>query len=553
MSDPAPKVKKRRATQACDFCHRRAIKCQHPPVHKSCENCKRFGQRCTYNRRPKKRGVRALVTDGGQSGPNSTLSLTRALEQPWTCPPVASQATIVDLVELFFEVVYPIFPVFNRPLLQKRVSRGEHTSDRMLFMSIMAISASVAGRVRDGSATNRRLNLLNHYPSPDVFFEEAQRQLDLVGEQSNLHVIRSHALLCIAAIQNGRTMDLHKHLNKYHTIIDMYGLHDDSKWPAGMNVFEREERRRLFWAMYKLDVFRGMVWGSTIRSREQQANVAYPLEVDDELLPENGIVSQYGPDGIPTIQQDCCWLVGWNFVTDLYRVLEHVEARAKGLGMRYDRSGYGVDICHNGVSVTGGFILHYGALEKYRNLPNIFRHATEMTHNLSKDLFGFQAANITATLQLLRLAVFEVGNASIYDRCRVAKEVINEFHAIPVGYLVAIGTPLLHHLKGMGTILNYVLMEPMMEDEYGELRTVMLSMALLLDKLEPPHRGASVSEKLRGQVSRIDDYMNTQKQIESIQQGMLSGPELHVDLGATWSFLVPEALLSDLSWNLIWD
>ncbi|KAI0483850.1 fungal-specific transcription factor domain-containing protein [Xylaria cf. heliscus] len=579
MSSSHRKPKRRRVTQACDFCHKRAIKCQKSPVDVSCENCRDFSQPCTFDRRPRKRGLQvrtiARADDDSRSEENSASRSTREVQEPWVSPSIVSQATLVDFVELYFEIVYPIFPLFHRPSLMRRVSRGEYTSDKPLFISTMAICALVAGRVRDGSVTNPRWDL----PSlrgldADVFYTEAEHQLSSSGDQMDLHIIRSHALLAIASIQNSRIRDLHRHLGMYHMLVDIYGLHDESNWPVGIGLIEREERRRLFWSIYTLDIFQSVVWCGTIRSREQQANVSYPIEVDDEFLSDTGI-SHLSPsltNASPSISgaslssrnQTDCWLFGWNFITDLYRVLEHALTRFRGNQCRAPRSGFLTDIFQDQNTVTATSVSN-SALHMYVNLPESFKQTPQMTYDSKKDLFGFQAANITASLQLLRIVLFTADGASIQDRCRIASEVISAFISIPVEYLVAISTPLLHHLGGIGTILGAVLEEPLREEEYSQVRTVMLSMAQLLDNLELIHHGARVSEKLRTQVSRIDEYMNTQRQIASLQQdtiesnaspmsnpnhhrSMLNGQIGH-DTSENWSFTIPSDLLSNLNWN----
>ncbi|KAK5627514.1 hypothetical protein RRF57_003229 [Xylaria bambusicola] len=250
MSSSRQKPKRRRVTQACDFCHKRAIKCQKSPVETSCENCKDFSQPCTFNRRPRKRGVQVRTVvrtaEDNQSEENSASESTSEVQEPWTSPSIVSQAAIVDFVELYFEIVYPIFPLFHRPSLMRRVSRGEYTSDKAFFISIMAICALVAVRIRDGSVTNPRRDVssLQNLDS-EIFYTEAQNQLSSAGDQINIHIIRSHALMAIAAIQKGFIRDMRKHLGMYHMLVDMYGLHDESNWPVGIGLIEREERRRL--------------------------------------------------------------------------------------------------------------------------------------------------------------------------------------------------------------------------------------------------------------------------------------------------------------------
>src|ERR1700710_858088 len=78
--------------------------------------------------------------------------------------------------------------------------------------------------------------------------------------------------------------------------------------------------------MYTLEVFSSVIWGSIIKCRESQSHVSYPSEVADEFFFEaayqvsNNLLSPFPSEPIPNPNY---WLHGWNFTTDLYRVLEH--------------------------------------------------------------------------------------------------------------------------------------------------------------------------------------------------------------------------------------
>ena len=258
-------AKRRRSARACDYCHHRGIRCRVPDNETSCQNCQNFCQACTYHRQPRRRGAKPRARDeqaatklGSASTaprlflPVPTTSLSRAGSEtqradgePWTAPRVASQATIVDLVEIYFEIVYPVFPFFHQSSFLRRVSRAEYTTDKALFASTMALCALVSSRVRDGSVTNPRWDLCSlSSVNSDVYYNAASEQL--IGQTAcRLDILRAHAILSIAAIQNGRTRDMHQHLGSYHTLVAMDGLHDESNWPRNIGVIEREERRRL--------------------------------------------------------------------------------------------------------------------------------------------------------------------------------------------------------------------------------------------------------------------------------------------------------------------
>ena len=264
-----------------------------------------------------------------------------------------------------------------------------------------------------------------------------------------------------------------------------------------------------------------------IHCREQQSNVSYPTEVDDEMFDNNGFsksaslsptVTGRSPAQTGSQVRSSSWLSGWNFITDLYRVLEHVVTNFRDRKSRTRRRSLIHDIFGDNSAVSQASVQD-SVMARYLNLPQCFKETPPITYDVKQDRFGFQAANITATIQLVRMVLFAAGGASIQDRCQIANEVVSAFIAIPVPYLQAISSPLLYHLYGIGRILGSVFEEPLNEADYNQVRSVMLSMAQLLANLEDLLSTANASEKLRSQVARIDEYMLTQRrsQIENQQ------------------------------------
>lgn len=191
-----------------------------------------------------------------------------------------------------------------------------------------------------------------------------------------------------------------------------------------------------------------------------------------------------------------------------------------------------------------------------------------MTYDPKKDRVSFQAANISGTVQLLRIMLCVAGDASIEDRCRVAGDAIDALASIPVPYTMAISTPLLHHLSGIGVILGSVFEEQLSEADYSRVRSLMLFMADVLDGMEIIQHASGASDNLRGLVARIDDYMNTQRQNAQMRQrqegnanstlvqpgltaghdaGTSSYEQIVSDIPEDWSFQLPPDILGELS------
>ena len=424
----------------------------------------------------------------------------------------------MDLVELYFEIVYPIFPVFHQPSFVRRISRAEYTSERSLFAVTMAVCALVSARVRDGAVFSQRWDIraLQH-PKPSVYYDQAVSQAKEITTTSDLNIPRTFAVLALSAIQDGKTRDMHEHLGRYQTILAMEGLHDETNWPHGLGLIEIEERRRLFWSIYTLDVFTSIVWGGVIRSREGQSNVSYPAEVDDDMFDDTGFPLPGPSLGGASSSSDqqmssihgVCWIAGRNFVIDLYRMIERLVTHFP-VRPRAQREIVIDESLRSQASFSQESVRNAMA-HLYADLPQCLKEIQPITCKPRLDRFGFQAADIIATLQLLRMVLLSTTGGSIADRCAIINEVVDAFLSIPSAYHHAISVPLLFHLGVIGQLLGTALGQPLSEGDYNRIREVLLSMVQLLSVLECLHASKGASERLRHQVARIDEYMASQR------------------------------------------
>lgn len=94
------------------------------------------------------------------------------------------------------------------------------------------------------------------------------------------------------------------------------------------------------------------------------------------------------------------WLRGWNFTTDLYRLLEHAldNFRRRRLKQRMPSpfKAYSDDApLHSSIMDT--------AMSMYAQLPQRFKETRPITADPAEDRYSFQSANIVATLQVAGL------------------------------------------------------------------------------------------------------------------------------------------------------
>ncbi|KAM0722564.1 hypothetical protein Q7P37_002005 [Cladosporium fusiforme] len=546
--------KLQRISQACDLCHRRSIRCRPSTENpqQQCQNCFDFGVDCTY-KRPSRRRRNPSVSYGQGTPPNivpyqqpppdesksSTEPVSDTVGHPssnasdyagafssvregraedlvaWRSFALANPDIITELLRVYMDVVYPIFPLFHGPSLWERIGKKEHLCDRGFFASVMGACALASARARDGAlfgdynfAPNgpERQSEMFYMAASDAIFKD-------LNKAQGLGYLRACGLLAMTAIQYGQIASMHQYLGVFCTLAAMQQFHDEAHWPRNLNLIEKEECRRLYWSMYNLDVLVAVVFNGVMKFQETSANVRYPTEVDDGEITATACVP--GPEGN--------WIRGWNFVTDMYRVLEHTIK-----GFRRNHQTHGNDritVTHLfGTERFRDLQVAEGVWTLYSQLPDRFRNfAVPVTGDTLEDLYGFQAANIQATYQLLRMTLFSVDwNQDVYRKCDIAKELLSSLHSICPRFLTMISTPLVYHLGGIGHILASVMEGSLTEDSYERVRALLVSMADLLEGLESglqPTAGAS--KGLRSQVDKIDHYMRAQRSSSSYVSAML--------------------------------
>ncbi|KXS93671.1 hypothetical protein AC579_3591 [Pseudocercospora musae] len=542
--------KLQRISQACDLCHRRSIRCrpsvENPQSH--CQNCYDFAVDCTYKRPSRRR----RNPSAGAAPPNllptqqqhhavspnspvvkleagqgiSDASVPRNFAPPdytgaymtvregkpddllgiaWRSFAAASLRTIDQHMDIYMDVVYPIFPLFHGPALWDRLRKRHHLTDRGFFASVMAACALAAARARDGAVGDKYQFEETVENSSEIFFSAARDAIfkDL-SRSTGIGYLRACALLALTSMQYGQITSMHQYVGHYTTLSATQSFHDEDKWPSDLSQEEVEERRRLFWAMYCFDVYLSVVFNTMLKTQETHSNVCYPSEASDEEISA----------GLASTSNGNHWLRGWNFATDLYRVLEHTIKRIRSNRQRRDDR---ISIVRMMISDTiPDLQIMENVVNLYYQIPPRFKDfRAPVVGDRSHDIFGFQAANIQATLQLVRITLFESHNRhNVLQKCDVAEQLLTTFQSIAPHYLRAISTPLVYHLGGVGQILAQVMQGVLTEDSYQRVRSLLGSMADLLEELESglqPTAGAS--RGLRYQIDRIDQYMNAQREM----------------------------------------
>lgn len=135
--------------------------------------------------------------------------------------------------------------------------------------------------------------------------------------------------------------------------------------------------------MYQMDTYAAVTWNGIIRHRESQCTVLYPAEVTDEEITSTGITPRH--TGRPP------WLKGWNFVVDLYRILEHAaeRLRARRTVSPHEPSGPVSILFERERGPTTAEVMAVVS-QIYAELPQDFKGGKAMTGDMDEDNYGFQ-------------------------------------------------------------------------------------------------------------------------------------------------------------------
>ncbi|KAK1974313.1 hypothetical protein LZ30DRAFT_416098 [Colletotrichum cereale] len=485
-----PTLKRRRITKACDFCHRRGRKCKPVPEGSgsgvpaggaaspggtpSCLTCIEHGATCTWNRVAAKRGVKSKTSPSSSSANNKQSQSCDDGDgdgdvDGWFYDESrhGSRSLISRLISIFFDTVYPVFPFFDEASILRDWENTSLSSTRASFARLMAICALSSCHVRDGAVFNPAVPAPLRPEHHQAYMEDAQKAIPEtnreIGSFDVFDYLQVLGTLSLAATQLKDDPLFHECMGRYHTLVAQHTFHFEARWPSHLTYPEKHVRRQFFWSMYRLEVHAALIDGHVIRCPELQCAVAYPQQVDGLA----GIIDASGQTEKTRFRHGS-WLTGWNYITDLYRVLEHVIVR-----MRKDRL-KALDrgpIEHEPLMPPIDKMLEK-VLEKKSNLPPYATLAFPASHDVEANLCGFQVANIACTFQLLRMAAFACHN-KFEEACEAALELIHEITSVPVEYLRAIGYPMLQELAGVAHLLSSFITRQLFDWQYYKLREVM--------------------------------------------------------------------------------
>ena len=195
-----------------------------------------------------------------------------------------SSNTLRELVDLFFELVYPRVPMFHRTTLTANMFAPER---QILLHGILVVACRFWKKPEPSSKnwesymTRSRDKILTQaIHTHSIISTQALTllALDALGQGPGPRACNIMAMLVTAAQQ--------LRLNRSHLPCIGKGTtalvrNEDSDDEFDASIIEVEERHRLFWAIYSLDRFSSMTHGQPGSLNQNEIHLPYPASDED--------------------------------------------------------------------------------------------------------------------------------------------------------------------------------------------------------------------------------------------------------------------------------
>ncbi|KAH0292108.1 hypothetical protein KCU62_g2322, partial [Aureobasidium sp. EXF-3399] len=322
------------------------------------------------------------------------------------------------------------FPFLNEKDLltrwEDRIPDAEEPS-YMLLMALCAVSSHTAALEAVFDKT-----LLEDFAIPDSkrYFVEAVSKIPArFSMPQDFDYLRSFGLLTVYSLQCGNNSDLHRYLGMYHALVAEYGFHDESRWPDNTSLSEVDDRRRLFWCVYRLEIHSSCVFGHMVRLPEAQVSVYYP---------------RITPTMDPEIQ---AWIIGWDYITDLFRLLEYAII---GLRACKNRKALLAVLCDRPSPTMLLDSLAQLKANKSRTLTRLNDSDGEYSSNRCK----YMAVQINCTETITTIMALLYCQAPARDVMAVAQKFLQELSSAPLIMFKIASSQIVHQLLGVGHMFS---------------------------------------------------------------------------------------------------
>lgn len=269
---------------------------------------------------------------------------------------------------------------------------------------------------------------LPNHDSNKYYFEAVSKIPVQIDQPQDLDYVRSFGLLAVYSLLHGNYSDLHKHLGMYHALVAQNAFHDESRWPRDISICDVDDRRRLFWCVYRLEIHSACVLNHTVRMPESQVSVLYP-RITPAMAPETN-----------------AWTAGWDYITDLVRLLEYAIFSLRGSRNR--------KAVFAALSDRPSPTTLLDSLARLKtDKPRILLRLTEPESSFQSNRCKYMAVQITCTETLVNIMALLYCQVPAQEVMDIAASFLEEVTKAPLIMFKVASSQIVHQLLGVGHML----------------------------------------------------------------------------------------------------
>ncbi|KAI0953718.1 hypothetical protein AcW1_007867 [Taiwanofungus camphoratus] len=399
--------------------------------------------------------------------------------RPHRLEDVAPRDTILLVIALFFDFVYPLTPCIHKPSFMADVHSHREERDPLFFALVMSTLASTLVQVprsylpmerhavrklaQTCHEASRHISVVSY--DPPTVTHVVVRYFDTIYHFCEGHDATQHAAFGEAA----------------HVAITLR-MHEESSY-EGLDLVESEVRRRTFWLLFGADKSMSILLGRPISLRDEDTTCNFPRELDDEYITPSAYLPQ--PHGKTAI------VSGLNYISRIFALLGEILVRIR-VDKRSPPQGQFLTARLEEVQALHSRIIsalahapeplrlkqahpqshippEYGGAgyrqATFAEVKDFFDNPNASRANALNPFLVMQA-NVYVTQQLVRFVIEQYRDELITslqgsvdehrvaeDREAVASDLLNILHSIPIQSIATNGPSLVHKVRFVASTL----------------------------------------------------------------------------------------------------
>ncbi|GBE83232.1 fungal-specific transcription factor domain-containing protein [Sparassis latifolia] len=399
--------------------------------------------------------------------------------RPHRLEDVAPRDTLLLIIALFFDFVYPLTPCVHKPSFMADVHGHREERDPLFFALVMSTVASTLVQVPRSYVPMERHAVRKLAQT----CHEASRHISVASYDppTCMHVVIRY-FDCIYHFCEGHDATQHAAFGEAAHIAITLRMHEESSY-EGLDLIECETRRRTFWLLFGADKSMSILLGRPISLRDEDTTCNFPRELDDEYITPSAYLPQ--PHGKTAI------VSGLNYSSRIFALLGEILVRIR-VDKRSPPQGQFLTARLDEVQALHARIvsalshapepLRLKQAHPQSNIPPEYGSAgfRQTTFAEVKDFFDnpnasranalnpflVMQANVYVTQQLVRFVIEQYRDELItslqgsideqcvaQDREAVASDLLNILHSIPIQSIATNGPSLVHKVRFVASTL----------------------------------------------------------------------------------------------------